>query len=103
MATQFIAILAAAGLASAGVTAASETRSAGALPESTVNLMAQDDAGGGGQKCRVEVVRSGAGGTASVNSRDGFRFLCLHHYHRPGWQQRRGRRRRCGIAARPGM
>lgn len=69
MATQFIAILAAAGLATAGMAVASETRSAGALPELTTEFMQEGT--GGGQKCRVEVLRTGAGGTAAVTRSTG--------------------------------
>lgn len=64
MNTQLIALLASAGLATAGVAATSATRSADALPIGAV-AFADGDGGGGGQ-CRVNIVRTGASGTANV-------------------------------------
>lgn len=72
MASHFLGILAAASLVSTGVVAASETRSADALPGVTNAMGAAQGAGqGGGQggvadKCRVDVVRTGAPGAAEV-------------------------------------
>lgn len=63
MSSQIIAAIVAAGLVGAGVASASGTRSVSALPFQS--LMAADGAGAGGE-CRVDVVRSGAPGSADV-------------------------------------
>ena len=63
MSSQIIAAIVAAGLVGAGVASASGTRSVSALPFQS--LMAADSAGAGGE-CRVDVVRSGAPGSADV-------------------------------------
>ena len=63
MSSQIIAAIVAAGLVGAGVASASGTRSISALPGQS--LMAADGAGAGGE-CRVDVVRSGAPGSADV-------------------------------------
>lgn len=63
MASQFLAILAAGGLLSAGVVA-SETRSAAVLP--LAGAMLAQGAGGAGEKCRVDVVRAGVPGSAAI-------------------------------------
>lgn len=60
MTSQIIAMLAAAGLMTAGVSAASETRSSAALP---VAMLAQGASGG---SCTINVIRTGAPGTADV-------------------------------------
>lgn len=64
MAWHLLTILAAASLVSTGVVAASETRSATALPGTTYALGGGQ--GGGAEKCRVDVVRTGPSGTANV-------------------------------------
>lgn len=64
MASQFLGILAAASLVSTGVVAASETRSADALPGVT-NAIGTGQ-GGGADKCRVDVVRTAAPGAAQI-------------------------------------
>ena len=64
MASNLIAVLSAAGLLSTGMVAASQTRSSAVLP--AVSTVMGDGQGGGGQKCRVDVLRSGAANTASV-------------------------------------
>ena len=64
MASQFLGILAAASLVSTGVVAASGTRSVDALPGVT-NAMGGGQ-GGGADKCRVDVVRTGAPGAAQI-------------------------------------
>ena len=65
MSSQIVAGIVAAGLVGAGVASASETRSVSALPSQS--LMAVDGAGAGaGGECRVDVVRSGAPGSADV-------------------------------------
>lgn len=63
MSTQFVAILAAAGLVGAGVAGAAETRAFSAIP-GAVSLMS--DGQGGGDKCRVDVIRSGTPGAADI-------------------------------------
>ena len=63
MSSQIIAAIVATGLVGAGVASASETRSVAALPVQF--LMAADGIGAGGE-CRVDVVRSGASGSADV-------------------------------------
>lgn len=76
MSTQLFAILASAGLATAGLAAASATRSADALPTGAVALAADDQ--GGGNRCRVEILRTGPGGTAATVRREleGGECLC---------------------------
>ena len=67
MSSQIVAGIVAAGLVGAGVASASETRSVSALPSQS--LMAVDGSGAGagaGGECRVDVVRSGAPGSADV-------------------------------------
>lgn len=66
MTSQIFAAIAAAGLLGAGVASATETRSFAALPAHL--LMAADSGDGGGDagKCRVDVVRNGAPGTADI-------------------------------------
>ena len=67
MSSQIIAAIVATGLVGAGVASASETRSVAALP--VLFLMAADGVGtgaGAGGECRVDVVRSGASGSADV-------------------------------------
>ena len=67
MSSQIVAGIVAAGLVGAGVASASETRSVSALPSQS--LMAVDGIGAGagaGGECRVDVVRSGAPGSADV-------------------------------------
>ena len=67
MSSQIIAGIVAAGLVGAGVASANETRSVSALPSQS--LMAVDGIGAGagaGGECRVDVVRSGAPGSADV-------------------------------------
>lgn len=64
MASHLLAVLAAAGLVSTGVVAASDTRSAAALPAVTYALGGGQ--GGGADKCRVDVVRTAPAGAASV-------------------------------------
>ena len=63
MSSQIVAGIVAAGLVGAGVASANETRSVSALPSQS--LMAVDGADAGGE-CRVDVVRSGAPGSADV-------------------------------------
>lgn len=58
--SQIIAMLAAAGLMTAGVSAASGTRSSAALP---VAMLAQGASGG---SCSINVIRTGTPGTADV-------------------------------------
>lgn len=76
MSIQLFAILAAAGLATTGVAAVSATRSVDALPTGAVSL-AQGDSGSG-NLCRVEIVRTGTGGTANTVRREleGGQCLC---------------------------
>ncbi len=69
MSSQIVAGIVAAGLVGAGVASANETRSVSALPSQS--LMAVDGIGSGagqgaGGECRVDVVRSGAPGSADV-------------------------------------
>ena len=67
MSSQITAAIVAFGLVGAGVASANETRSVSALP--TQSLMAVDGSGAGagaGGECRVDVVRSGAPGSADV-------------------------------------
>lgn len=65
MSTQLIAVLAAAGLVGVGVAGAAETRAFSAIP-GAVSLMSDGQGGGGGDKCRVDVIRSGTPGAADV-------------------------------------
>lgn len=78
MTTQFIALLASAGLATVGLAATSATLSADALPTGVVSLAGDGDGGGGARICRVEIVRTGAGGTASTvrSELEGGQCLC---------------------------
>ena len=65
MSSQITAAIVAFGLVGAGVASANETRSVSALP--TQSLMAVDGIGAGaGGECRVDVIRSGAPGSADV-------------------------------------
>ena len=67
MSSRIIAGIVAASLVGAGVASANETRSVSALPSQS--LMAVDGIGAGagaGGECRVDVVRSGAPGSADV-------------------------------------
>ena len=67
MSSQITAAIAAFGLVGAGVASANETRSVSALP--TQSLMAVDGIGAGagaGGECRVDLIRSGAPGSADV-------------------------------------
>ena len=67
MASQIFAVLASAGLVTAGFASAGETRSSAALP-GQVSLLGEGQSAGGltGDKCRVEVVRRGQPGAADV-------------------------------------
>ncbi|MGH6785210.1 MAG: hypothetical protein ACREBO_00110 [Novosphingobium sp.] len=58
-------MLAAASLASTGIAATGAHRSADALPGYAAT--AADPALGGGQKCRVDIVRTGASGTSAIS------------------------------------
>ena len=67
MTSQIFAAIGAAGLMGAGIASANETRSFAALPAQS--LMAAEGIGAGatsGGECRVDVVRSGAPGSADV-------------------------------------
>lgn len=64
MSTQIFAALAAAGLIGASIAGATETRAIDAIPGAAALMGAGE--GGGADKCRVDVVRSGTAGTADV-------------------------------------
>ncbi|MFC0588670.1 hypothetical protein ACFFF7_04530 [Novosphingobium aquiterrae] len=64
MSTQIFAALAAVSLIGAGVAGAAETRAIDAIPGASALMGAGQ--GGGSDKCRVDVIRSGAAGTADV-------------------------------------
>lgn len=67
MASQILGLLAAASLVSTGMVAASETRSADALPGVASAMGAGEGGGqGGADKCRVDVRRTGAPGASQV-------------------------------------
>jgi hypothetical protein len=63
--TQIVAILAAAGLIGAGVAGTAETRAIDAIPGS-VSLMNDGQGGSTGDKCRVDVIRTGTAGAADI-------------------------------------
>lgn len=68
MASQLFALLAAAGLVSAGVAATGETRSFAALPTvSAEGVVAASAVGASAAACRVDVNRAGVAGTADVS------------------------------------
>ncbi|MFM5884546.1 MAG: hypothetical protein ACKOQ3_04325 [Novosphingobium sp.] len=64
MSTQIFAALAAAGLIGASIAGATETRAIDAIPGAAALMGAGE--GGGADKCRVDVVRSGTPGTADI-------------------------------------
>ncbi|MBS0473738.1 MAG: hypothetical protein JSR28_01155 [Proteobacteria bacterium] len=65
MSTQIIAALAAVGLVGAGVAGTAETRSFDAIP-GAIALMGDGVGGATGDKCRVDVIRSGTPGSADI-------------------------------------
>lgn len=76
MSTQIIAILAAAGLVGAGVAGAAETRAFSAIPAAVTTMAAGADAA---DRCRVDVIRSGAAGTADITRQvlDNGQCVCI--------------------------
>lgn len=65
MSTQIVAILAAAGLIGASVAGTAETRAIDAIP-GAVSLMNDGQGGSTGDKCRVDVIRTGTAGAADI-------------------------------------
>lgn len=69
MTSQFLAAAAAVGLLGAGMAGASETRSFEAMT-SPAAMFGSGEGSGGAEKCRVDVVRNGAPGSADIARQD---------------------------------
>lgn len=70
MTSQFLAAAAAVGLLSAGLANASETRSFEAMTGQTAMFGSGEGSGAAGDKCRVDVVRTGSAGSADVSRQE---------------------------------
>jgi hypothetical protein len=68
--SQFLAAAAAVGLLSAGLANASETRSFEAMTGQSAMFGSGEGSGAAGDKCRVDVVRTGSAGTADVSRQE---------------------------------